>query len=190
MLETRTYLSPYVSELLSLAHSPGAVPSSALIPSYLDNCSLWDFDQIFARLPSCTDKSAEWYQKAVVALAPVFAQAGALAVSAAVVADWETDDLLAWASCDRQQLEQLLTQLSEPVGVLETVLAVCPLLEQGLGSILAAASPGEPVPPLLRDILASPELAHVLGAPAVTFLQVRNSWYSYTEASGASHDNT
>jgi hypothetical protein len=61
------------------------------------------------------------------------------------------------------------------VGVLETVLEACPLLERGLGNILASATAtwgGEPVPALLRDILAARQLEHVLGTPAVTFLQV------------------
>jgi len=67
----------------------------------------------------------------------------------------------------------MFAQLDDPVGVLETVLEVCPLLERGLGNILATAcGPGEPVPALLRDILAARQLEHVLGTPSVTFLQV------------------
>jgi hypothetical protein len=83
--------------------------------------------------------------------------------------------LLSWISCGVTQLERLFTQLGEPVGVLETVLEACPLLERGLGNILASATAtwgGEPVPALLRDILAARQLEHVLGTPAVTFLQV------------------
>jgi hypothetical protein len=48
--------------------------------------------------------------------------------------------LLSWMSCDVTQLERLFTQLVDPVGVLETVLEACPLLERGLGNILASAT--------------------------------------------------
>jgi hypothetical protein len=81
--------------------------------------------------------------------------------------------LLSWISCGVTQLERLFAQLGDPVGVVETVLEACPLLERGLGNILASATwGGEPVPALLRDILLARQLEHVLGTPAVTFLQV------------------
>ena len=189
----QTFLSPHVTKLLNLATTVSAqtFPNSELeaSPKYLDDNFLLNFDAIFARLPPASaDKSADWYETAVAALAPVFAQAAAVTADrCAVLAAWEAEGWLSWARCPRRQLEQLLAQLSDPVGVLETVLEICPVLERGLGNILAGGGE-EPVPALLRDILAAGHLDQVLGTPAVTFLQVpylrtrypcRQVWYRY-----------
>jgi hypothetical protein len=140
-------------------------------------------------------QSADWFSAAVTSLRPLWAEIAAVEITPAVIAGWEAAQLLTWTrSCDDQQLahaqlahaqllqEQLLQMsqlLQDPVGALETVLRWCPLLERRLGDLLSCDSFSscgscrpEPVPALLRDILAAPHLGHVLGTPAVTFLQV------------------
>ena len=200
MLQPKTFLSPYVSELVNLV-TWAATDSSAQLSSCLDDRRLLDFGVIYGLLPpssSAVDngkKSTDWYRAAVAALGPVWAEVAAAAAAAflpAVLSDCESAGLLAWAGCDLQQLQKLCPQLSpqlreDAVGVLETILGLCPLLERGLGNVLASSCSscnsfnscsssichvGEPVPALLRDILAARQLEHILGRPAVTFLQV------------------
>ncbi|KAK7103303.1 hypothetical protein V1264_018232 [Littorina saxatilis] len=133
-------------------------------------------DQIAALLPA-PDNTAEYFEKAVSALAPVFAQCQHALSSAATASNSDLQSILLsklWWTQSQQVfcdfMEMMKTDLTACPENIISLLLVSAVLERSLGNVYLLK--GSQCPSMLKDLLATEELADILGVSVVQMLRV------------------